>query len=444
MVKRRREKKRYKRNIERILAIIVFDIVLAGIGLVIFSFFHHVLPQSGGAGVALEKNPGQSDVYTITLVLQTSLSENKENFIAEGFLKNGANLSDGEFEMIYTSDTLEYIDCSAEEGVSFSPEDGRLVFSFSSPGEKLFSCEFRITGKLSDSPAKFVAESGNFVSIDGKPVVVKITDGTETETPEVSDGDFSRKFSDKFTGGEIVKTENTYISQNVNVKLENVRKTVNGKQISYFVADIYVSSVEYFRTGFAKDTYGRGYSQDIEDFSQQKNAILAVNGDYYGARAVGVVVRNGVYYRGDLYEDVLVLWNDGVMETFEALEFDFDTVQAQHGGIWQAWSFGPELLDSGVSKTSFNSKVIPSNPRSAVGYYEPGHYCIVVVDGRQSGYSEGLRMEEISELFAELGCKVAYNLDGGQSSVLTWDGKLANSPYKGGRTVSDFIYIPEE
>lgn len=67
------------------MAIIVFDIVLAGIGLVIFSFFHHVLPQSGGAGVALEKNPGQSDVYTITLVLQTSLSENKENFIAEVF-----------------------------------------------------------------------------------------------------------------------------------------------------------------------------------------------------------------------------------------------------------------------------------------------------------------------------------------------------------------------
>ena len=86
----------------------------------------------------------------------------------------------------------------------------------------------------------------------------------------------------------------------------------------------------------------------------------------------------------------------------------------------------------------------PANPRTAIGYYEPGHYCIIVVDGRQNGYSSGYTNAQMSELFYSMGCKIGYNLDGGQSTVMAWDGKIAHSPYKGGRKVSDIVYIPME
>ena len=56
------------------------------------------------------------------------------------------------------------------------------------------------------------------------------------------------------------------------------------------------------------------------------------------------------------------------------------------------------------------------NPRSAVGYYEPGHYCFVVIDGRQPGYSKGATLMQLAQLFESLGCKEAYNLDGGKSA----------------------------
>jgi exopolysaccharide biosynthesis protein len=94
--------------------------------------------------------------------------------------------------------------------------------------------------------------------------------------------------------------------------------------------------------------------------------------------------------------------------------------------------------------SQFNSKVNPENPRTAIGYYEPGHYCFVVVDGRQDGYSDGLTLAELSQLFHDLGCQTAYNLDGGQSSMMVFQDSLVNQPYKGGRNSSDIVYLTDQ
>jgi exopolysaccharide biosynthesis protein len=175
------------------------------------------------------------------------------------------------------------------------------------------------------------------------------------------------------------------------------------------------------------------------------NAILAMNGDYYGNGGDGVVIRNGEVFRTSTSSsDVCVLYYDGTMKTFSAEEFDVD--QAIKDGAWQAWCFGPELLNaSGNSMTKFTAKghISGINPRSAIGYYEPGHYCMIVVDGRQSGYSEGMTLTQLSELFEDLGCAAAYNMDGGKSSVMTFADAVVNQPSDGGREVSDSILIKE-
>ena len=83
-----------------------------------------------------------------------------------------------------------------------------------------------------------------------------------------------------------------------------------------------------------------------------------------------------------------------------------------------------------------------ANPRVGLGYYAPGHYCFIVVDGRTDDAS-GLTLEQFAQLFASLGCKAAYNLDGGRSSFMVYDGTVLNDPYKGGRSVSDCILITD-
>ena len=122
-----------------------------------------------------------------------------------------------------------------------------------------------------------------------------------------------------------------------------------------------------------------------------------------------------------------------------------DTQQLIEQGAYQSWIFGPSLLDeNGKAKTSFLTwdYIRQSHPRTAIGYYEPGHYCLLLVDGRQES-SRGMFLEEMSQLFAQLGCKAAYNLDGGHCSFMTFQGKVANHPYKPEHEIADGIFITE-
>lgn len=266
------------------------------------------------------------------------------------------------------------------------------------------------------------------------------SDSTETTTTE----NWSEKFANKFTD-TVVTSDNSYSSSNISITVNQYTQGSGNNLVTYYIADVYLASIESLQTGFADDTYGVGYTDDVLSMDEEFNALLAINGDYYGNGSNGVVIRNGEVYRETTNDsDVCVLYYDGTMKTYSYDEFDVN--QAIEDGAYQAWSFGPELLDdSGNSKTSFNADghVSQTNPRSAIGYYEPGHYCFVVVDGRQRGYSVGLDLTDFSTLFEELGCTTAYNLDGGKSSEMSFNNSFVNQPADGGREVSDCIIIKE-
>ena len=187
-----------------------------------------------------------------------------------------------------------------------------------------------------------------------------------------------------------------------------------------------------------------GYrEEDLVRMDILLNAALCVNGDYYGNSDEGVVVRNGVIYRANPTDaDILCLYYDGTMEVKAYRDFDAQAEADQ--GIWQAWTFGPSLLNSdGSAVSGFNEgrHMNGDNPRTVLGYYAPGHYAVLVVDGR--GESAGLSLDELAGLCEELGFTIAYNLDGGKSSVMTFNDALVNQPASGGRAISDVIYIAE-
>jgi len=85
-----------------------------------------------------------------------------------------------------------------------------------------------------------------------------------------------------------------------------------------------------------------------------------------------------------------------------------------------------------------------SNPRTAIGMIDKLHYIFLVSDGRTS-QSAGLSLLELAEVMHEYGCTVAYNLDGGGSSTMVFNGQVINNPTDGHsfgeRKVSDIIYI---
>jgi exopolysaccharide biosynthesis protein len=244
-----------------------------------------------------------------------------------------------------------------------------------------------------------------------------------------------------------VTTDNSGSSQDYqddNIKSTYTQYTTNDTTIH--VADVQLSSAEYLKTAFANDTYGKNVTQTTSDIAAANKAILAINGDYYGVQEKGYVIRNGVLYRDQAGEnDVLCIYGDGSMKIADPSAVTAQELLDQ--GVWQAFSFGPGLVADGQIPISLDTEVgraKASNPRTAIGIIYDLHYVFVVSDGR-SDESEGLSLYELATFMQELGVKTAYNLDGGGSSTMYFNGDVVNNPSSGfrddERKVSDIIYI---
>lgn len=243
------------------------------------------------------------------------------------------------------------------------------------------------------------------------------------------------------------ETVQQYTGKTSEILIEKVSCTVEGEPIVYFTADIYVTSVQCLKTAFAKSMYGKNIRDFVSTMALENHALLAISGDSYGESSENCVIRNGTLYNNNAsgLADICVLYADGVMKTYHATEFDAQ--QAMQDGAWQAWTFGPSLLDGNGNilqsfrTTEYINKV---NPRCAIGYIAPGHYKFILVDGRQEGYSAGVTISQLAALTQEEGCMTAYNLDGGKSAVMRYENTWVNRPIGGGRTISDCIYIAAE
>ncbi len=286
--------------------------------------------------------------------------------------------------------------------------------------------------------ARSLLSEGTYTTISSTSIAA--ADTSAEEIASIDTGSSVDTFSDT-----VLTTGTSYVSADLSITVKTYTTGSGVDTVTYYVADIYLTDVTLLRSGFANNTYGIGYTEHVLAMDDEFDALLAVNGDYYGNGSSGVVIRNGQVYRSTTDgSDVCVLYSDGRIATYSG--DGFDVSEAVADGAWQAWSFGPSLLDGdGNALTSFsvNGHVSDYNPRTAIGYYEPGHYCLVVVDGRDTGYSKGVTLTELASLMQGLGCTSAYNLDGGESSEMTFDDAYVNQPANGGRAVSDCIYLTE-
>ena len=426
--------------------LIVADALLLGLALVVFALFHHVLPMrevSTGmvsSRAAVRTEPAEREEARPDAERPepsgSAETDDGEPTDADAAPEAPAILNGGEEDAYREEDGDGYYDDEEEDGTVYGAEGGEeddgedVDFSAISASAVAFGDDEQTSG----APA---AEA------DAQPS----GDGASQPTPEATEdpyadvpGYFGAKFADKFTGGEIIKTKSGYQSANLNITLQKYESD----RLVYYVADIYIRDIEYLRAAFANDTFGRGQREWTDLINKRNGGIIAINGDFYGARSDGVVIRNGELYRSaNVSRDVCVVYWDGTMETYSPKDFDAKT--AIQNGAYQAWNFGPMLLDdNGNPMTKFNSTVGPTNPRSVIGYFEPGHYCFVAVDGR-SKKSPGMSLTKLSKLMYSLGCKRAYNLDGGDSSVLVVGSKIVNNPSgNGGRRNSDIIMIVDD
>ena len=259
-------------------------------------------------------------------------------------------------------------------------------------------------------------------------------DNTTDENDELSQQDN--------TNTDSVITSDSYEDSNIKIKISTIR----AYESNVYIADIEVSEVSYLKTALAGDVFGRNIKDTTSEIAEDHQAIFAINGDFYGFRDYGYVLRNGVLYRdvaGDA--EALLIDKDGDFSIVE--ESDFNLSNIDYSSLWQIMSFGPALINDGEVVVDGNSEVarsMTSNPRTAIGEISPLHYIIVVSDGR-TDESTGLSLLELAQVFLDQGCTTAYNLDGGGASTMYFNGEIVNVPTDGRtmkeREVSDIVYI---
>ncbi|MBQ7755193.1 MAG: phosphodiester glycosidase family protein [Clostridia bacterium] len=312
-------------------------------------------------------------------------------------------------------------------------------------------------------------EEATDAPMEETPAPTETPEPTAEPTPEPTPepkgllkGKFAEKFSDT-----LVSTATEYRAPDVAIELSACTKYFCSKckqfsdapgtcpncgaelrdgmrdKVTYTVADIYIQDISSLRTAYATKASETG---KVKEMCLANNGILGVNTDYFlnaYANSHGWFYRNGIEIKryDKLTSDLCILYADGVMETV-----DISSQAVDHEGIvarepLQMWYFGPALLGpNGEAKEKFtmSKSVFDANPRTLIGYYEPGHYCFITVDGR--GKNRGLSLSELSILCADMGMAAAYNMDGGASSAMYFNG---NSYGLNGRETSDIVYIVE-
>lgn len=241
-----------------------------------------------------------------------------------------------------------------------------------------------------------------------------------------------------------ISTDTEYHDDQIDIVLTTMRV----ENTTVYVADVQIADISLLKTALAGNTYARNLTETTSVQAANAGAILAINGDYYGAQERGYVLRNGVLYRASAQSgtDALVIGADGNFRIITEGETSADTLVRE--GAWQVLTFGPALVKDGqvtVRSSDEVGRAMTSNPRTAIGQISEGHYLLVVSDGRTKE-STGLSLRQLAELMQSLGAQIAYNLDGGGSSTMVFQGRVVNSPTTNGRSirersVSDIVYI---
>ncbi len=338
------------------------------------------------------------------------------------------------------------LDCGFEKSETITPK-----------GDHVLDCD----GKCAVCEKFFLDVSGDFgasfpqVFMQDKSIV-NLTDDSEI-----------RAYAEKH-GLELSKEDGTvylalYRSHDVYMTVKEVSKKLyvpsknRYDNSRYYDYDVYVRNIENIFTVTPGSTATMDKLVEKGESYSGNKVIGAINGDYTTSKSrCFVALRNGQLLRRNdesLKADICVLYKDGTMKTYTPVTYNWEKLNQKEP--YQIWCFGPALIDSeGNPRATFDAEIYGEklygddllahrHPRAAIGYYAPGHYALVVGEGRKSGFY-GFYGDQFAKLMVDLGCKEAYNLDGGDSAQAYLNGELIRTANRDEqRKLADIICVGE-
>ena len=179
-----------------------------------------------------------------------------------------------------------------------------------------------------------------------------------------------------------------YAGNGISISITEYSSGSGNDALTYYVADVVITDAAQLQSAFADNQFGQNIIEYTSEIAAENNAIFAINGDYYGFRDDGIIIRNGVIYRDDPARTGLAFYTDGSMQVYD--ETRTSAAELLANGVWNTLSFGPALLDDGVIvenlstveiDTNFGNHPIQGNqPRTGIGIIDDNHFVFIVVD----------------------------------------------------------------
>jgi len=242
--------------------------------------------------------------------------------------------------------------------------------------------------------------------------------------------------------------EVTYEDPSIKVSIE----TYPWEKTVCYVARVRVADPSQLRSASA---YGftRKQIASVKDMARRMNAVIAINGDYsyYQLSTVGsYLVRQGRVYAERMAEgrDMLLIDDKGDFTVVKACDHEKLAAASEGLTLINTFSFGPGLIVDGQPlpsnyRASFNGSQ-QRHQRAAIAQVKRGslEYVLAVSEGDMESKDGGLTLHEWSAFLMTLGVETAYNLDGGNSTAIIFNGRKINAIYnKNHRKLSDIVYF---
>ena len=241
----------------------------------------------------------------------------------------------------------------------------------------------------------------------------------------------------------IIKNDTTgeieYKSDTMTININPIKKM--NPNIEMWEVLIKISDGSQIKSAFAGGEFSLKNRETTSFMAMKNNAVLAINGAAYGFNKTSYVIRDGIVYRDTRLDcDPLVIQKDGDFRIYDE-QFTGEELVAKRA--MHTYDFGPDLVRKGeivdYGDTWYKNDL---SPRTAIGQCGPLEYVILVVDGRSEA-SVGMSLYNVAVELKNRGCYWGYNLDGGGSTTLYFNGEVLNNhcDWYGERAISDILYF---
>lgn len=235
--------------------------------------------------------------------------------------------------------------------------------------------------------------------------------------------------------------ENEYKDPSIHVTIEHNRKG----WCDYWVARIKIQDPSQLRTAAAAG-FDEVFAMNAEMLAKRQNAVLAIDGDYFCYSDFGFVLRQGELFMDELQgeRDVLAIDEDGNFHTFYLPDSGEVPTEIDGKKVINAFHFGPALVVNGqIGQLKAGEWMVPTlkRQRMCIAQTGPLEYMALCCAAPARG-SSGMDIREFAKLAKDLGAITAYNLDGGDSTIMIFRNKKINDVNnKNTRDISDILYF---